>query len=630
MKQIHKLNGQEINPPNNYSGLELEVNYDKDGNTETVSINEWEFGVGDGRFSNDGAKVSNKHIDDGTSGGVGVGEGLPYELTLDDERGTQLQLFNGFVDLWAAEVECDLVTAPAIELFDVVAFENKIDRVSFKYLASIGKITSADYIPIPYCINKKVNGYEVIIATVTVFVIADKLQESISDLKEYIGNISGNPFTFSLLIGLVFRILYIATLVVALVKLMLDLYNMLVQPVKYHYGMRERDLMRIGLEHLGYTLSSSILESLPFSNAVIMPEKYSTKEDNTGTLKFITGFFAPDPNEQEGYFKGTFGELYRALVDKYDAKIVIDGTTLHFEKQGFTINAPAYQFPDFERGPTTFNKTDFVSNKIISFATDLQERNTIQEYLGTKAQITTTAISVNNPKMSLLDRYEPINIPFSLAKRKKELSFVEKILNVFFKASGAYVDVLVDILNAIIKAINALIKALNKLIKALRTVGIKIKFKIPSIPTIKKQNFSNLIEDRLDMMVLESDYTSLPKNMLIENKSNPRNNKLLPDNESVQNAKYLYENYHKNRSFVVSGSSLPNQYEIEQFENIPFCFEDYKKIRANSHITDSNGAEGELISLKFNPYRQTANGSYKIKKVYTSNLKETITEPDGK
>ncbi|MGR3221317.1 MAG: hypothetical protein ACUZ8H_16090 [Candidatus Anammoxibacter sp.] len=629
MKQRHILNGVEINEPNNYAGLELEINYDKDGSTETVSINEWEFGVGDGGNSNDGAIIINDFIDKGLIGGVGVGEGIPYKLLLDDEKGSQRTLFDGYINIWKSEIECDLITAPAIELFDPASFENKLDSFSFKYLESIGLITSSDYVPIPYCINKKVNGLEVIIALVTVFVLIDKIKEQVSKIAESVARMA-SLFGYTEVIALIASILYMVVLIAALIKLIIDLYNIIVQPVKYHYGMYERDLMIIGLKHLGYKLSSSILDSEPFKFSVIMPEKFNVKEDNTGKLKFVTGFFNPNPNEQEGYFKGTFGELFRALVEKYDAKIRIIGDVVHFEKQAFSLNSPAFQFPPIEKGIKRLNHNDFVSNKIISFSVDMQDRNTIQEYKGTSVQITTTPISITNSRMVLLENYQPINIPFALAKRKTELTFVEKILNGFFKAIGKTLDILTKVLNAVIELINIFIELINDFLDKLSFIGIDLDFEVPLLPKIKGQNIDDLIENRIDLMVLESDYTSVPKMLLLKKKSNPRNNKLLSNNEAVQNAKYLYENFHKFRSFVPSGATLPFQYEIRSFSDISICFDDYIKLRENSQITDSDGNVGELISLKFNPYRETGSGSFKIKKIYTINLQEKITEPDGK
>lgn len=631
MKVIVEIDGTETNDPNNLEGLEIELNYDKDSEAQAVSINNLELGVGDARDSNDGAIVSKKHIDDGLTGGVGVFEGKPLMIKLDDQKTKVFELFDGYLDLSKASVDCNLVVPPIVERGGIDWLNDVVDGFSFEYLESIGKIKSEDYVAVPFCKNKKDSAAEVIIAIITVFVVIDKVRGQSVEVQKSAARLS-TPFGLTEIVALVFQILYLIVLIAALVRLVIDLYNTLVQPVKYHYVMYENVLVRKGLEHLGLNLSSSILDNTPFNKAAVMPEKFNTKENNTGLLEFVTGFFAPDPLEQQGFYKGTFGDLLRALKIKYNAKIIIDKktNTVFFEKQNYSITSAAFTFPPVDVDTFEFNHEDFVSTRVLSFSTDLQDRNTIQEYSGTTIQVTTTPKVIDNPTMVLMRGLDEINIPFALAKRKTELNFIEKVLDGFFKIISPVVDGFVAVINAIIQGLNALIKALNKFIKALRVIGIKIKFRIPSIPSVSSPNFKNLIEDRIGMMVLESDYTSVPKMLLVGNNSNPRNNKLLSNNEEVQNAEYLWENYHYFSSFVPQQDSKGNQFKIRAVESIPFCFEDFEKVRTNKKVFDSDGNEGELISLKFNPFDQTASGSYKIQEVYTLNLKETKTISNGR
>ena len=133
-------------------------------------------------------------------------------------------------------------------------------------------------------------------------------------------------------------------------------------------------------------------------------------------------------------------------------------------------------------------------------------------------------------------------------------------------------------------------------------------------------------------MKMETDYIQVPKMILIDNNSNPRNNKLLSTNESLQNAEYLYNEYHYFQSFISDPlkNFVANQFLIKNFDGIPFCFEDYEKVRLNNRIFDANGNEGELITLKWNPIEETASGTFKIRQIYTNNLKETKIVLDGK
>ena len=104
------INGQEINEPNNYQELSIQLNFDKDRDTAQVSVNEWELGVGTVGSNADGANLANNHI----TGTSGVIEGLPFRIDV-SAKGQTLTLFDGYFDMWDAVIECDKIIAPAIE-----------------------------------------------------------------------------------------------------------------------------------------------------------------------------------------------------------------------------------------------------------------------------------------------------------------------------------------------------------------------------------------------------------------------------------------------------------------------------------------------------------------------------------
>src|SRR6478735_3896941 len=107
------LDGIEINPPNNYQELEIELNYDGDTNKQALSTNEWEFGVGDPAKGNDGMIMCRNQLLDQT--GIGVVQGKPFKITIDDENGKIYELLDGYIDLWKAKYERGKVTAEAVQ-----------------------------------------------------------------------------------------------------------------------------------------------------------------------------------------------------------------------------------------------------------------------------------------------------------------------------------------------------------------------------------------------------------------------------------------------------------------------------------------------------------------------------------
>lgn len=626
MKVVPYIDGVEVNDPNNLLELSIDVTYDKDGNKRSSSINNWDFGVADSRKSNDAVSILTKRKTDGLSGGLGVTEGMPYILKLIDEKGTSYDIFNGYIDIWKAKFRCDNIVAPAVEQGNIDWINDAADSVSFEYLYDAGVITNNDFISIPYCINKKQNATEIIITLVSVFVITETLKQQIIALQQKATE-SANPFQSATAIaGLIIQIAYVIVLFLTLIKLLLDLYYMVIQPVKYHNGMYAKDLMEKGLSHFGLTLSSSILKSSPFNELLIVPEKYNIKETNTGYLKNVVGSLLPVKNEKRGYYKGTFGDFLRALKTMFNAKIIIQNGVMYFERQDFVFKPGKYQLPPVYNPDYELNWDEFYSNYRLSFLYDINDKNTIQNFAGNEYQVIQQPIAVNNKKMLLMRNLQDVSIPFARGIRKESLNFLETILDEFFNVIGAIIDVIINVVNAIIKAVNAIIKAVNKLIKLLSKIGINLGGSIPSIPSIQSPNIQNLISNRVGMLVMESDYVATPKIMLITNNSNAANNKVNINNNSYINALYIYDNFHYFNNFVTT-KGWNNQGIIKTAENIPFTFTDYEDVRSNGNILDENGNDCILQSLKFNPLKQKATVSYKKKEIYTNNIKLTTLYP---
>lgn len=628
MRTRYYLDGIEINPPNNYRELEIELNYDQDGNQQALSINDWEFGVGDPSKGNDGMIMCRNQLRDQT--GIGVVQGKPFVITIDDERGTTHKLFDGYVDLWKARYERGKITASAVQTGKIDWLNDFADSFTFDYLYNEGYFGKDKFVAIPYVVVKKQDAFEIVMTLVTIFVIIDKLKQSIKEIEQVVADLA-NPLTaISAVVKLILLILYIVTLFVSLTALILRLFYMLVPPVKYHQAMYVKDLFKIACDYMGFTFKSSILLSEPFNKMVIMPEKYNIIQD-AGLFAGVAGDFKNN-NERTGHYKGTFGDLLRAMKTMFYAKVVIDNGTLYFEPFDFRLGANGITVPyTFDNIDSyTLNHDEFNATMIISFMTDLSDRHTIQEYQGTSVQITQTAKSTIIQKMSLLRNLKQDQIPFALAKVKTELTIIEKLLEDFYIAAQNVIGILVDIANAAIKTLNEIIKLIKKVIKALNVIGIKIKLNLNTINTINAPDLGSAITNRIGMLKMESDYVSVPKIFLIDQNSTAKNTKINSNNQAYVNAKYLWDHYHYFKSFVSVDNKPDNQYLLRESDEFPFSFADYENCLNNNVIFTEDGLEGKAISIKFNPEKQTATCTYRVHKHYLSNLSLNIFEPDGK
>ena len=408
---------------------------------------------------------------------------------------------------------------------------------------------------------------------------------------------------------------------------------MLIQPVKYHYGMKVKDHFDIALKYFGLKFSSSILQQQPFSDMVLLPEKYSTDfpvRFANGILSFIN----TEPRGK-GYYSGTFGDLVRSMKLMFNAKIVISDGVFYFENQHFSLGKTPFLLPDIYDKKYEFelNYADFVSNYLYSFSIDQQDRHTIQEYKGTSVQVLQLPKITINKSLKLTKGYRELRQPFALGKPKTELSLMENMMKFLFASAQATVNSLVLIGNAIIAIINVLVAIINAIIrvlkKLLKLVGFRLNIEpVRPVPYINGVNFVNLIDDRIGMLKMESDYVAVPKLLIFDGVN--RGAKLGNRNTDYLNAKYLFENYYKFDLFAQIDNTPVNQYKLQSIEKMPFLYNDYKQVLESNEIVTPSGESGYLLSLKFNPASQTASCEYKIRTVYTNNIELKYIEPDGK
>jgi hypothetical protein len=104
-----------------------------------------------------------------------------------------------------------------------------------------------------------------------------------------------------------------------------------------------------------------------------------------------------------------------------------------------------------------------------------------------------------------------------------------------------------------------------------------------------------------------------------------KNGKIPKNHRNFISAKFLYNNYYLNTSFV------QNNFRGQKikYENIkiPFSYEDWIKVAQNSYIIDFKGNEGKITQLKWSVGGDYAEIDFWVREPYTKNLQETYIEP---
>lgn len=617
----HLFNNSEINPPKNWKELEINLNYDRDNGkyNQTLSITDWEF-------VRENTDKIQEHTDSGLNGGVGIFEGIPYKIEI--ERNGQIETpFDGYLDLTEEHNLSGITsTVKAKERHGIDFFNDVADSVTFEYLFKEAKIiTTNDFIYQPYILNSVPDYKEAAIMIITSYVLVEQIRDNINKFSQLIAELS-NPFEATAIIRAILLVAYIAFLILAAIKVIKQIINLIIQPVKYHAGMYLKTLLTKGCEHFGYSFESEILDSEPFSKAVVIPEKFYVAPNTT--IKEILGFTKPSP-DQEGYFKGSLGDLMRICKTMFNAKFFISGKTIKMLRRDKPIGNVNYTLPDVYEPYFKLNTTEFNSNILVSFEYDTSDKNTVQEYKGVSYQTLLQPKSVINKDLVLMRGLKDFRIPLALARTKKELTLPEKLLNNFEKLFSKLCSGLTTLINGIIKAVNTIIKIINKIIKALKVVGIKVNWEIKPVKPIKIESFANTIENRIGMMKIETDFVNRPKIYLLDKATSSAKNKINPNNDEIFSAKYLYNNFHFVDSFLPSiDKPNANQYYLKEYEKVPFVFSDYLKVKENNFIYVGSDI-AEVEELNWNPYEQVARIRLRINKLYTNNLKETTYEPTG-
>ncbi len=623
------LNNQLVENPLNIKDFAIELNFDRDNpfKPETVTVNEWEFGIYDYPNPRDAARI----LDDWFNSLPGPLEGCPFKVELSHIDSTTVP-YNGIVDTSKRVYECDKVVVPSIELGGLDWF-NESSKVSFDYLGTptaeggYGNITSEDYIMIPSIIEDFMAS-QVFIASFTMGSIVYQIVSVTKDISGTIASLAG-VFTFGNLFMLIVQIAFAIFLVISFIALLIDIANLIIQPVKYLAAMYARVLCDKACEYLGFTFESSIFSEGPLRELAIIPPRKRLPVNTD--LKGVLGFLSPDKELQNGYYQGTFQALIAGLKTTFGLKEIVDAEKKIFrlEPQDFKIGSPLFKLPPVKGEPTEVNRSDFYSQINFSFQTDGQEKWTVQNYEGQEIQINQVPEVINNRQAVFSDGFLDIVSPFARGTAKESLTRVEVIVLSLAKLLDPLLGALVKIVNLAIPAINTLIKLINKLVKAINKLpGVRLKIKLKTIKPLKFKSLAQTIEDRVGMLKVESDYFSVHKMVIVPNNPEPRDNKLSPLNKTVIHAKYIWDNYLKSISFDPLDPEN-NQRQIERVNSVHVCYEDYLNVKNNSLLETASGEVAEIVSFLYRPNENLADIAYKLKRIWAKNLTLKTLLPDG-
>lgn len=618
---IHEIDGQGVQPNTNDANVRIILRQNtKDPNkAPVIKTNSWSF-------SHDVADLFNARV---TNGGSGMTEGPVYTQKIKDKNST-IEFYNAYLDLQGENV---LWSCEAIENIEGVLLGQS------KWLYEVSKALyfqdldlEDKYIQVPYVINTIPNYTEAAIATITAFVVLDKMNDISKEIFKILADILSILGAIGAMIKIVIVIAWAIIVLAQIIVFITDIFDHLIQPIKYHAGMLWKELLEIGFKEIGLGFQSTIFDDEFNASLLIMPAKPQSAEDINN--QFALGFTVPDSTKTNGEYQKGFNSLIEATLTYFRAEFEIIDDVFIMEKKGDAVVDPVYELPDLPNLPTDPHRTnlkqDYNSNYELFFKDDLSEENTIDNYEGTRTHAITRPKDVENQHAVIGGNHVRVPLEFARASRKEDFTVVEKRIDLLFKEHSSAVNDVINASNKIIVARNSILRAVKKAIKKLKIVGINIPFNPRPIPQLTAVNPME-IPNRFGMMKLSKDFFLEDKLLAVDIGSTPLFNKIREDNAEKVHSEYVYNNYHSGQSLEVTEESpTGNQFFIYKHDAFQLCKEGAEEIFKNKHIfTHGKRETAEVVSCDW--FAETGIGEIEIKipALITDNYRTKLITPDG-
>tara|TARA_R110000796_G_scaffold78436_2_gene174881 strand:+ start:1232 stop:3004 length:1773 start_codon:yes stop_codon:yes gene_type:complete len=576
------LNGVQINAPLEWQDIKIVAEYEENSIQPSLAIEEFSFPL-------EARDSVNKWISDGLTNGVGIFEGMPFQLTLFNNQPIQeefkafLDFTNGYKDF----PEDGKVDVSVIKDDSLDNFFGQVEGTTYGYLESIGVITSSDYIKVPYVVEKKFNMFEILMSSVVLYLMVKELAEAVEKLSNAIADVVGLSLfvgTGSTALGVVVMTIlkaililaYVAILTLAVIELSIKLFETLLPKKRDHLAIPLRTLLKSVCTHFGYNFISPI----DFLDEVLfLPSNPNLDEKTFG------GFISVTKGTQSG-IPNTFDygyrcdELFEMAKNLFNAKYSIVNGEVHFRSRNdpYWVQQSTWSLPDVLLDTKQYNTEEIKPERLLTFRVDQSDEWTIDNYLGTAYEIRTTQLTTIRKRAVLLKGFEEVNFNTALGTRKDELNALER----FLKEVAGVVDDLTSFFG-------------------------------------KSTNFVSQVSGRIGILKQTSNWHTVPK--LIFTGGSER----MPTNHRERwNSKILYDLYHSEKSFVLN--NFQGQKTYYKGIRIPFGFEDYKKLTTNSYFY-FKGKQAKMIKFEWTIGNDTALVDFWVREPYTYNLAETYINP---
>jgi hypothetical protein len=380
---------------------------------------------------------------------LGVFEGIPYRVEM--APGLSVQYY---VDLTEEAIYRDHEIEVKIkQRLGMDSFWEKANGTSFELMRNRGVVFN--FIKVPYVIIKDDQVALGLSLGVSLYVMTQQsinaIQATVELTASFIQAVTPNATVpplpplgaiLALAVQLAAQIAFTVAVLLATVKLAQQFFELLFPKVRYYDACKVKELISKGCQYLGYTFTSTLLDSLPGLTILPVPlvkQKNSIFDYIQNDLNFA--FTKGYPTAQDT--TPTLGALIEAIETQFNAKTKILNGAVQLERrdywQGVTPNqiVPALVVQDERIDEYTLNTDEIWKRYYIHYQVDYADIHTLDFYDPTDAEYSTEPTTIVNADLVSIKGLNDVNIPFALGVRKGNLNWLEKTAKALFSLIDA-------------------------------------------------------------------------------------------------------------------------------------------------------------------------------------------------
>jgi len=286
--------------------------------------------------------------------------------------------------------------------------------------------------------------------SLSIYVLTQELIQSIQDLSDATSNLieaitlninAGGPVVqigeiISLSVRVLAQVAYTAALIVALVKLAQQFFELIFPKVRYFKACKVKELISKGCEFLGYQFESSLLDQIPGLTILPLPLVKCKRSifdyiQNDLDFAFTKGY----PTAQDS--GSLLGQLIRDIEIQFNARTRIINGVVYIERRDFWQNVtqnsivPALAIQSDRQDEYILNTDEVWKRYYIHYQLDYADSHTLDFFDPTAAEFSTEPNSITNADLVSIKGLQDVNIPYALGVRKNRLNFIENLFKIF-------------------------------------------------------------------------------------------------------------------------------------------------------------------------------------------------------